>query len=70
MPYTVKIDSVPAHETANSEKMFPKKWITPQKNNVTDDALKYFLPLIQGNIELKTKNGIPLHFKIQESILS
>ena len=70
VPYTVKIDSVPAHETANSEKMFPKKWITPQKNNVTDDALKYFLPLIQGNIELKTKNGIPLHFKIQESILS
>lgn len=62
MPYEVVIDMTDATECANLEKKFPKKWITPSKNNVTDDAIGYFLPLIQGDIKLIEKNGLPEHF--------
>ena len=68
-PYVVEIDAAPASEVANKEKMFPKEWITPDGCDVTDSALKYFLPLIQGEMVLEKKNGLPVHFKIREEIL-
>ena len=63
-PYNIVIDSVPAEMVANNEKAFPGEWINAEQNNVTDDALTYFLPLIQGELNLKTKNGLPIHYKI------
>ena len=63
-PYSIKISDVPVSETANHEQFFPLEWITEDKNNVTDDALNYFLPLIQGENEVKMKNGMPVHFVI------
>ena len=41
-----------------------KKIDIDEKNNVTDDALPYFLPLIQGEPIVKTENGLPKHFKL------
>lgn len=61
-PYVVTTDFVDAHEVANKEKLLPENWITPQKNNVNDKALKYFLPLIQGEVNVLMKNGLPVHF--------
>ena len=63
-PYSISISDVPVSETANHEQFFPLEWITEDKNNVTDDALNYFLPLIQGENEVKMKNGMPVHFVI------
>ncbi len=63
-PYKVEIGSVDAEKVANHEKLFPHEWINEEKNNVTDDALNYFLPLIQGDVDIKTKNGLPVHLKI------
>ena len=62
MPYEVVIDMTDATECANLEKKFPKKWITPGQNNVTDEAVNYFLPLIQGDVKLITRFGLPRHF--------
>ena len=62
MPYTVTVGCVDAQEVANKEKLLPENWITPQKNNVNDKALKYFLPLIQGEVNVLMKNGLPVHF--------
>lgn len=69
VPYAVRVESVKASEIANKEKYFPKKWINEYHNGINDEAIKYFLPLVQGEVNLKMKNGIPMHFKIQESIL-
>ena len=63
-PYQIKIGSVEAEMVANHEKLFPEKWINADKNNVTDEAIKYFLPLIQGNVSIKMKNGLPVHLKL------
>jgi 6-phosphofructokinase 1 len=69
VPYAVRVELVDAKETANKEKFFPRKWINEYQNGVTDEAIKYFLPLVQGDVNLMVKNGLPMHFKIQESIL-
>ena len=63
-PYMVTVESVDAHSVANKEKFFPKKWISPQKNDIMPEAINYFLPLIQGEIHIAMKNGMPVHFKL------
>lgn len=69
MPYVSEIVSVPVSEVANAEKPFPKEWITPDGTNVNEQACRYFLPLIQGDITIKKTNGIPRLFKIHEELL-
>ena len=63
VPYAVTIEMADARNTANIEKMFPKEWITQEKNQVTDAAISYFLPLIQGEVDIYMKNGMPQHFQ-------
>ncbi len=63
-PYFVEIVPVEAADVANKERLFPKEWINNQGNNVTTQALDYFLPLIQGELNIFMKNGMPVHFKI------
>lgn len=65
-PYRVEIIPCPVQDVANKEKKFPVEWISPEGNNVTVDALNYFLPLIKGEPALKYKNGIPMHFRIDQ----
>ncbi len=66
-PYAVITEAVDTEKVANKEKFFPKEWINAEQNNVLDDALAYFLPLIQGEQTIKTKNGLPMHYKIKNS---
>ena len=64
MPYTIAIEAVDAGKVANKEKFFPKEWINDEGNNVKDDALPYFLPLIHGEQIIKMQNGLPVHYKV------
>lgn len=63
-PYAVTFESVPASLTANRTRYFPKEWITPDGCDVTEDALNYFLPLIQGEYPPILQNGMPLHWTL------
>ncbi|MDE6148876.1 MAG: 6-phosphofructokinase [Ruminococcus sp.] len=63
-PYVITVDSADATLIANHEKFFPKEWINAECNNVSDKAVDYFLPLIQGEVNIAMKNGMPVHFKI------
>lgn len=65
-PYRVEVVDVEVDRVANKEKKFPAKWISPEGNNVSVDALNYFLPLIQGEPVLEYRNGIPLHFRLDQ----
>ena len=60
-PYKVEVTSADASLVANGEKKFPSEWINDDGNNVKDDAIGYFLPLIEGEIEIVTENGMPKH---------
>ncbi len=69
VPYTVVIETAEAADIANREKFLPRDYINSAGNNITDTALSYFMPLIQGDLNLITENGIPKHFAIHESVL-
>lgn len=64
-PYKVRYAPVAANLVANGERNFPVEWINAEKNNVTDEAVKYFLPLIEGEPRLLTKNGLYRHIKLK-----
>ncbi len=44
--YRVRYDRVPLVEVANSERKFPRAWIAPSGTDVTDDFIRYAMPLV------------------------
>ena len=64
MPYTIVIEPVDTELVANKEKFFPKEWINDEQNNIRDEALAYFTPLIHGEQIIKMQNGLPVHYKV------
>lgn len=60
-PYKVSVTTADACLVANGEKKFPIEWINAEGNNVKDDAIGYFLPLIEGENKIITENGMPKH---------
>jgi 6-phosphofructokinase len=44
--YHVRFDKVPLEEVANSERFFPRHWISERKVDVTDEFIAYAQPLI------------------------
>lgn len=65
-PYRVEILPFDVEEAANKEKFFPEKWITEDGCGITMDAMNYFLPLIMGEVHTRFRNGIPLHFRLNQ----
>lgn len=63
-PYRIAMEAIDASKVANKDKPFPQMWINDEGNNVLDEAIPYFLPLIQGEVPVKYENGIPVHFKL------
>ena len=61
-PYNVRIESVDATLVANRVKYFPREWIAENGHDVTEKAIEYCLPLIQGEQNFRIKNGIPQHY--------
>ncbi len=64
-PYNMRIEYVDVRKVANKVKYFPTEWITASGNNVTQDAIEYCLPLIQGEQNLRIKNGLPQHYVLR-----
>lgn len=64
-PYSISVFTKHIDAVANAEKFFPSEWITPKGNNITDEAIEYILPLIQGEMELPMRNGMPQHMIIK-----
>ncbi|MCQ2417486.1 MAG: diphosphate--fructose-6-phosphate 1-phosphotransferase [Oscillospiraceae bacterium] len=61
--YDIVYDNIPAEEAANKVRLFPKKWITPAGNQICDEAIDYFMPLIQGEVYPEMSHGMPMHFQ-------
>jgi 6-phosphofructokinase 1 len=64
-PYNIRVDYVDVNQVANKVKYFPLEWINEDKNNVTEEAVEYCMPLIQGEQNFKMKNGIPMHYVLR-----
>lgn len=61
--YHVSVSPFDVCEIANKVKCVPREYINDKGNGVTDECIKYLLPLIQGELDIKYENGIPVHFK-------
>ena len=64
--YTVKYDKVPLELVANSERSFPLEWLNQDKNDVTDEFLRYARPLIGDDwVSVPLVNGIMRYARIK-----
>lgn len=63
-PYQVEYISVPVSGVANRERTVPLEWISPDGHDVTEEFITYMKPLIQGETNVKYKNGIPLQIRL------
>lgn len=57
--YNAQYFAGPASEFANVVKHFPKEWILPNYQGVTEEALEYFKPLMQGEPKLIMDGCMP-----------
>ena len=64
-PYASRIMHTDIKNTANKMRGVPREFINEEGNGVTDECLDYILPLIEGEIYPKYKNGLPVHFIIK-----
>lgn len=63
-PYLTEIQSENIENIANAERGIPIDWINEDHNGIKKELYNYMLPLIQGEVELKYKNGIPSYINI------
>ncbi len=62
-PYLVNIGVVPVEDILQGGiKKFPLEWISSENNDLTQQALDYMVPLIEGEVEYPCKMGMPVHF--------
>jgi 6-phosphofructokinase 1 len=57
--YEVQYDKVSLQNVANSERHLPRNWISKNRFDVTDEFIRYALPMIgNGNPEVKIVDGL------------
>ena len=68
--YKWSIEAAPLSKIANLEKKLPKNFISKNGMNITQKAIDYLMPLIQGESHPPYKNGIPLtrEFKLIKAV--
>lgn len=64
--YAVEYRLSPVDQIADQVKYVPRSWINADGNDVTDEALSYIAPLVQGEPSILTQNGLPIHFRLPE----
>jgi 6-phosphofructokinase 1 len=67
-PYMCNTGLMAVSEVANREKKVPLSWITPEGNFVTQEAIDYMLPLVNGEVSIKTEKGLPRYSRISPII--
>jgi len=66
--YKCSIKLINLNDVANTEKKIPMEWINKEGNGVTEDFIKYALPLIQGESKPPLVNGLPRFAKLKKAL--
>ena len=60
-PYLITFEPKDVSEIANKIRYVDNAFINADGNHVTDECCNYLLPLIQGEVNCKYENGLPVH---------
>ncbi len=58
-PYTVDYVTADVNQICNREKTVPAEWITKDGTDVGEAFIAYAKPLIQGEVQVPTEDGVP-----------
>ncbi len=64
--YKVSYDYTSLTGVANAIKTMPKSWITQDGTWITDEAINYLKPLLNGESSPKFRQGIPVYAKLKK----
>lgn len=64
--YVCKNVLMPLELAANTEKKVPLEWITNDGTGISDEFVKYALPLIQGEAKAPLEDGLPRFAKLKK----
>ncbi len=57
--YHITCVTADINEICNREKAVPREWIIKDGTDISEEFIKYAKPLIQGSVEIPTKDGLP-----------
>lgn len=63
-PYEVRYDHASIAGIANEAKSIPREWINKTGNDITPALYEYLKPLIQGEVSISYKDGIPVYMPV------
>ena len=63
-PYEVRYDHAPIAGIANEARSIPREWINETGNDITPALYEYLKPLIQGEVSISYKDGIPVYMPV------
>lgn len=58
-PYELEFGTADVNIICNMEKPVPQEWITENGSDIGEEFIAYARPLIQGNVEVPMKDGLP-----------
>ncbi len=67
--YVCEYVLVNLEKVANAEKTVPLEWIINDGTDVSNEFIKYALPLIQGETKQKKENGLPRYAKLKKFLV-
>ncbi len=67
--YVCEYKLLPLELAANTEKTVPLEWITNNGTGISDEFVKYALPLIQGECDMKKEDGLPRFAKLKKVLV-
>jgi 6-phosphofructokinase len=67
-PYKWKIGTAPLDEVANQEKMMPESFFSEDGYGITEEARRYFQPLIMGEAYPNYRDGLPDYVTLEKHL--
>ena len=64
--YKCEYKLLPLELAANTEKTVPLEWITNNGTGISDEFVKYAMPLIQGETNMKKEDSLPRFAKLKK----
>ena len=67
--YECEYKLLPLELAANTEKTVPQEWIINNGTGISDEFVKYAMPLIQGEADMIKENGLPRFAKLNKVLV-